>query len=117
MANRQPPEFRVPSADDPILAEVVRRLVDAYRPDRIYLFGSVARGDANPDSDYDFMIIVPDDAPGELRDCSRAYSALRGLGLAKDVLVWKRSQFENRLPLKASLPSTVVREGKLLYEC
>jgi hypothetical protein len=26
---------------DPLLAEVVRRLVDAYQPERIYLFGSV----------------------------------------------------------------------------
>ena len=110
-------QFRAPTANDPILAEVIRRLVDAYHPDKIYLFGSVARGDATPDSDYDFMVIVPDNAPAELRDCGRAYTALRGLGLAKDILVWKRSQFEGRLELKASLPSTVAREGKLLYEC
>jgi uncharacterized protein len=38
---------------DARLAEIVRRLVDAYQPERIYLFGSVARGRAGPDSDYD----------------------------------------------------------------
>ena len=51
--------FRTPTASDPILAEIVRRLVEAYRPERIYLFGSVARGDAGPDSDYDIMMLCP----------------------------------------------------------
>jgi predicted nucleotidyltransferase len=107
--------FRTPTASDPVLTEVVRRLVEAYRPDRIYLFGSVARGDAGPDSDYDLMVVVPDEAPREMQDCDLAYRALRGLGIAKDVLVWTRSAFEERLPLKASLPSTILREGKLLH--
>jgi hypothetical protein len=30
-----------PGADDPALAEAVRRLVVAYQPERIYLFGSL----------------------------------------------------------------------------
>ena len=107
--------FHSPTASDPVLAEVVRRLVEAYRPEQIYLFGSVARGDAGPDSDYDLMIIVPDDAPPELKDCDLAYRVLRGLGIAKNLLVWTHSEFEKRLHLKASLPSTIVREGKLLH--
>src|SRR5438552_4915876 len=38
--------FRTPAAHDPALAEAVRRLVEAYQPESVYLFGSVARGDA-----------------------------------------------------------------------
>ena len=106
---------RIPTAEDPVLSEAVRRLVKAYQPRYIYLFGSVARGDAGPDSDYDIMVVVPDEAPREMRDCDLAYRALRGMGIAKDVLVWTRSEFEKRLHLKASLPSAVVREGKLLH--
>ena len=105
----------VPSADDPVLAEVVRRLADAYHPDRIYLFGSAARGEAGPDSDYDIMVVVPDQSPDEYRNCDLAYRVLRGLRVAKDVLVWSRTEFEKRLHLNASLPSTVLREGKLMY--
>jgi len=89
--------------------------VEAYHPLSIYLFGSTARGDAGPDSDYDVMLLVPDDAPPEHRDCDLAYRTLRGLRITKDILVWTRTEFEKRLHLKASLPSTVVREGKLLY--
>ena len=43
--------------------EITRRLVEFYNPVRIYLFGSEARGDAGPDSDLDFLVVVPDDAP------------------------------------------------------
>ena len=46
--------------------EITRRLVEYYRPVRIYLFGSEARGDAGPDSDLDFCVVLPDDAPRSL---------------------------------------------------
>jgi hypothetical protein len=61
------------------------------------------------------MIVAPDDAPPELRDCRIGYRALSGLRIAKDILVWTRGEFEKRLTLRASLPSTVIEEGKLLY--
>ena len=107
--------FKTPAADDPALAEAVRRLVEAYRPERVYLFGSVARGDAGPDSDYDLLMVVPDDAPAERRRSRLAYEALRGTGTAADVLVCTTSYFEDRRLLKASLPGTVLREGRLLH--
>ncbi len=102
-------------ARDRRLAEIVRRLLDAYQPERIYLFGSVARGDAGPDSDYDLLVVVPDDAPPERRDSDLAYRALRGTGIAADVLVCTHSYFEARRHLKASLPGTILREGRLLH--
>lgn len=107
--------FKTPRADDPELAELVRRLVDAYQPQRVYLFGSVARGDAGPDSDYDILLVVPDDASPERRDSDLGYQAKRGIRCAADILVQTAAYFESRLHLKASLPATVVREGKLLH--
>ena len=100
---------------DPKLAEVVRRLVEAYQPQRIYLFGSVARGEAGPDSDYDLLVIVPDDAQPERSDSDLAYRILRGTGIATDVVVWTRSSFERRQHVVASLPATVLREGRLVH--
>jgi hypothetical protein len=115
MSESSPPTLVPPSADDPILAEVVRRLQQLYQPERIYLFGSTARGESGPDSDYDLMVVVPDGTPVSRRDSGRAYKAIWRLGVATDVLVWTHSEFEDRLQLKASLPSTIGREGKLLY--
>jgi predicted nucleotidyltransferase len=113
MAAESSIHFKTPTIGDAALKEVVRRLMEAYSPERVYLFGSVARGDAGPDSDYDIMVVVPDDAIGERRRSRTAYLALWGTGVASDVLVWTARQFDSRLHLAASLPAAVVREGRL----
>lgn len=100
---------------DSRLQEIVSRLVRAYAPDRIYLFGPAARGTAGADSDYDLLVIVPDDAAPERRRSRLAYQALRGTGIAADVLVMTRGYFEGRRRVRASLSATVEREGKLLH--
>ena len=97
------------------LAEVVNRLIEAYAPERIYLFGSYARGDEGADSDYDLMLIVPDDAVPERQRARLAYERLWGTGAAVDVLVWTHSAFDSRKHVIASLPATILREGKLLH--
>jgi predicted nucleotidyltransferase len=96
------------------LQEVVDRLVDAYQPERVYLFGSHARGDYGPNSDYDLLLVVPDDAPPERKRSRLAYERLWGTGTAVDILVWTSSKFNSRLQLNASLPATIIREGRLL---
>jgi uncharacterized protein len=101
--------------NDPILAEVVRRLVEGLKPERIYLFGSKARGEAGPDSDYDLMVIVPHTEEPGYRLAQKAHTLMWDIGAGADILVWSRGAFDRRLHLRASLPATVVREGKLLY--
>jgi predicted nucleotidyltransferase len=89
--------------------------VEAYQPDRIYLFGSKARGDYGPDSDFDLMVVVPQTTEPGYRLAQQAHSLLWDIGTAADILVWSQQAFESRLHLKASLPATIVREGRLLY--
>ncbi len=102
-------------ADVKALAEIVERLIAAYEPQRIYLFGSKARGDHGPDSDFDLLVVVPDDSPPERKRSRLAYERLWGTGTASDVLVWTQNRFDSRAHLRASLPGTVLREGRLLY--
>jgi len=99
------------------IEEITRRLVEACRPVRVYLFGSEARGEAGPDSDLDFLVVVPDDAPEDVFRGGRLRQAIRGIGRAVDVIPWRRTDFEGRAAyVVASLPATVVREGRLLYD-
>lgn len=102
-------------ADVGPLTRIVERLVDAYQPERIYLFGSKARGDFGPDSDFDLMVVVPDEAPEDRKRSRLAYQHLWGIGTAADVLVWTCGRFATRAHLRASLPGTILREGRLLY--
>jgi hypothetical protein len=64
-------EANTPGGANTILAGLVNRLVATYSPNRIYLLGSHARQEAGPDSDYDLMVVVPDDAPEEKRRSCR----------------------------------------------
>lgn len=102
---------------DEAIAAITDRLVAYYRPERIYLFGSEARGEAGPDSDLDFCVVLPDDAPAALLRNPGIYTVLRGMGYPKDVVPWQRSDFDARaMHVRASLPATVLREGRLLYD-
>ena len=100
---------------DPKLAELIRRLVDAFEPERIYLFGSRGRDQGNPESDYDLLMVLPKLNAPTYRIAQQAHSLVWGLGISADILVWSGEEFDRRLPLRASLPAIVAREGMLLH--
>jgi predicted nucleotidyltransferase len=99
------------------IREITRRLIEFYRPVRIYLFGSAARGDSGPDSDLDFCVVLPEDAPPSLYRDRSIYGHFWGLNMPVDVVRLPFRDFDARAThVVASLPATVVREGKLLYD-
>jgi uncharacterized protein len=114
-APRRPVASQVGVADHEVLGAIVRSLVDELHPQRIYLFGSRARGDATEDSDYDVLVVVEErtGAPFEMEQRSRW--ALRDVRRPMDIVIVTRDYFEWMLGAAASLPSTVRREGRLLY--
>lgn len=99
------------------IEEITRRLVEFYQPVRIYLFGSEARGDAGPDSDLDFLVVVPDGTPDSVFRNGEVYGRLRGVNVPVDVVPWRHSDFDGRSAhVRSSLPATVLREGRLVYD-
>jgi uncharacterized protein len=97
------------------LAMVMRRLIDALRPERIYLFGSQARGDLHQDSDIDLLLVVPHPDQPSYRLAQAAYRAAAPHSLDLEILVMPTEEFTRRSRAVASLPATVLREGRLLY--
>jgi len=106
---------RHPEKAEAVIEESVRRLRKSMAAERIYLFGSRARGEANNDSDYDFLVVIHDSPLPRYKREQQAYQSLWGLRVAKDVLVFTHKEFDEGLAVVSSLPATVVREGKLLY--
>ena len=101
--------------NDRVLAELVDRLVRAFQPERIYLFGSRVRGQEGPDSDYDLLVIVSTSKHPPYRRAQHAQEVLWGIWAAADVLVLTREEFESRRTAQTSLAATVLEEGRLLY--
>jgi predicted nucleotidyltransferase len=101
--------------DDAVLEEATQRLITELRPSKVYLFGSRGRGDASPDSDYDFFVVVSASDERPLKRAQKAHRALRGLGIAKDIIVTTAERFDRMKVLDASLEHEVATQGRLLY--
>ena len=101
--------------NDPYMKAAVEAIVKYFKPIEGYLFGSQARGQAGPNSDYDFLIVVKRQVERERR--SKFHTVRRKAGLTKaiDVVAFTKKGFESRLAVKGSLPATVRDEGTLLY--
>jgi predicted nucleotidyltransferase len=104
-----------PPVTDQLLDEVVRRILTVGSPHKIVLFGSWARGNARPDSDLD-LLIIEDSALPRYRRSARYRRALCGVFPAKDVVVWTPSEVEEWKAVPNAFISTVLSEGRLLYE-
>ncbi len=101
--------------EDPLLADLIRRLVGALHPERIYLFGSRARGDQVTDSDFDVLVVVKEAEERRRELQYKGRQALWHFGSPVDLVVMDTQRFEEDLPVVASLPATVQREGRLIY--
>jgi predicted nucleotidyltransferase len=105
------------ASQEETIQEITHRLIEFYQPVKIYLFGSAARGDSGPDSDLDFCVVLPDETPPHKFRAGASHNALADIRAASDIVPWKRTDFEQRAAwVKASLPATIVREGRILYE-
>jgi predicted nucleotidyltransferase len=96
------------------IESITAQLIEKYKPEKIILFGSAARGDVAPDSDLDFLIIK-NDTPYRGRDRMIEVSRLIDRNLPADFLVYRLDEFEKRLAMGDPFLEMVVSEGKVLY--
>ena len=97
------------------IAEMVRRIVERFNPEKIILFGSYARGTAGPDSDVDLLVIMP--VSGSKREmCVAIRVALADIGLATDVIVATPTEAALYRDQVGTIIYPAFREGKVLYE-
>jgi predicted nucleotidyltransferase len=97
------------------LARIVATLVRKFGPERIYVFGSQARGTSTWHSDVDLLVIVPDagEFPHHLEQA--AYRAIGHHLLPLEIIFMSGDEFAWRAEVVSSLPATVLREGRTLY--
>lgn len=99
-----------------VLEEIVQRLVASLQPLEIYLFGSHAEGTPHRHSDVDLLVVVSDDAGDRHALATRGDAALWGLLVPVDIVVFHRGEMDKWRSVRHSLPGTVARHGKLVYD-
>lgn len=95
----------------PLLDRVLRE----WKPERIQLFGSRARGDANSDSDWDILVVVPE-ASSVAADPLVPWRLRRDSGVRADVIVYSSREFEAERDVPNTLAYEAVSAGVALYE-
>jgi len=95
---------------------VKERLVKAYNPEVIYLFGSFAWGNPDEESDIDMLIIVQRSDEKPYRRARIGIASLSGLKIPKDIIVYTREEFETLAQDLSTLCHKIKKEGIKLYE-
>jgi uncharacterized protein len=97
------------------IAQIVDRIVAAAQPDKVILFGSRARGEARPNSDFDVLVIKESDEPRYRRSVP-LYVALADLPVEVEVIVYTPEEVEDWSQVPQAFVTTAVREGTTIYE-
>ena len=102
---------------DEILSEIKNissQIIQKYKPIKIILFGSAARGEYDQVNDLDFLIIKQD-VPSYGLERMRELDKLIERNIAADMLVYRPDEFEKRINLGDPFIKTILQEGRVLY--
>jgi predicted nucleotidyltransferase len=97
------------------LAQAVSTLRRVANPTRIILFGSHARGNADPGSDVDIMIVEPEVA-NRFEETVRLSRALRPLRMPVDLIVIGEEPFRERATIPGTVYFEAATQGRVMYE-
>lgn len=94
---------------------LLNRIVARLDPAEIILFGSRARGAPRPDSDWDLLIVLDDDAPPEQTSLRALHEARRGFPGAVDLVPMRAATFRSDAPRPGTLAHEASCEGVTVY--
>jgi predicted nucleotidyltransferase len=98
-----------------LLDEISKRLAESIHPERIYLFGSHAAGNADADSDVDLLAVIPDTDRSTREIAIDGRSSLSDFGIPFDLVVCTKSQFDRYADVKNTIMNEVLCDGRLVY--
>jgi uncharacterized protein len=101
--------------DNNTITNIVYRIATNTHPDKIFLFGSYATGQANEDSDIDLLIIKDTIEPRHKRSIE-IQRLLKGTKIPVDIKVYTNDEFESEKINNYSFVNSAIQGAKLLYE-
>lgn len=99
---------------DKEIQNIISQLIRLYKPEKVILFGSLAKGQLRQTTDID-LFIIKSDVPELGVDRIRQLDALIKYRLATNFIVYKPEEVEQRLKLGDPFIKSILEEGKVLY--
>jgi len=100
---------------DKEVQDILKQLIHLYKPQKVVLFGSLAKDEINEGTDID-LFIVKADVPEFGVDRMRQLDALIKYKLATDFIVYRPEEVEQRLKLGDPFVRNILERGKVLYD-
>lgn len=97
------------------IADLLERIEKVYHPEQVWLFGSRARGDARPTSDWDLLVLVPDATDEELLDFDIAQKIRKEAGIRADVIPMRLGDYRAGVDVTNTLEHEVSRDGYIIH--
>lgn len=98
---------------DPLPPGVLEMLRTELHPEEIWLFGSRARGTHGPDSDWDLLVVVPDDVdPDALVERPRLVRLRRA---RVEVFLVRREEFQKARSIVGTLSHIAATQGRRIH--
>lgn len=96
------------------IKQLLPSIVAVAQPQRVILFGSAAAGTAGPDSDLDFLVIIPDGLKPAMV-CNRLNMQIRNKPMPCDFIVTTPAAIRKSQARPGGIYQTALAEGKELY--
>jgi uncharacterized protein len=96
------------------IRQMCRRIAEAFKPERIILFGSYAYGKPTLESDVDLLVVMPYEGGG-FEQAHKITWQLK-LSLPLDLLVYTPERLRYRLEIGDSFMQEIVEQGRVMYE-
>ena len=99
------------------LPSVVERVVERFDPLKVVLFGSLARGEPNYDSDVDLLVVFDHVDLEDKRELTvEIRSALAEIPVPVDIVVTDVDEIRRQGHIVGTVLRPALREGRVVYE-
>ena len=112
--------FNVPTVDirkripQTVIRKLARQIAKQFKPQKIILFGSYARGKPRPESDVDLLVVMNT----KLREVEQSIKICQKLDymFGLDLIVYTPKHLKERVRMGDWFLRDALKEGKVLYE-
>lgn len=98
-----------------VINQIISKILEVIKPDKIILFGSQARGTADSDSDYD-VLIIKNEIPDYFNSLKQIYRKMLEIDARVDIVLKSSEDVEKSKQKIVSITKEALKEGIVIYE-
>lgn len=99
-----------------LVSAMTERIVEKFKPYKVIVFGSWARGDMSIDSDVDLLVVMDCEKNNYLNQMAAIRKELRDFKVSKDIIVANPDTITKYGQMPGFIYQSALLEGRIMYE-